>query len=675
MLPRLLIVFPSGVGECEVAPRYINPLNLRRPKAYTDALTGHDVDPEGETTDVVTPTTERPIDTGDGASVSGTKITKTTITKKVTNTTIKKTTTKTSSEKEYSSSSGSSSSSSTGYSSSSTSSSQSGYEGYGDNVEGSGYDDSSHVHGRTHSRVSRRVYTSSDRSRFKENEFEDDTAEGEEDKDGRANTQYERTHHSSGTSPDGKSTFKETRHESHSSGMSPDGTSTFKKTHHESRRVTVSEDTKTDHIPSSRWGQGGYRRTYTASSSSGRTSDSEPEETRVRLESHRTYSTGRDGDNQWGYSDPSDSYGRREESYRQQSKTHTYDSSSRGSHSGGLGEENYRRTHEGGAVTRTIGGEGSYYTESDRRTGTRIPGDTNDRGRFGWTDESERTPYSRDFDSRHKDRHYQENSHRKDDGSRSQDYSSHQGYDRHSSGQSYRSHLERHDERNIDGVRTYSSDQGRQSEGAHRGTSEGDRLGDRHYIRSEDDASKRDDYAWTHSSHDAGRDQDHWGRHGGYEESHSKSERQRSRSEARTSAWHSHSSSGHEGRGDFDDSDRDEAKTHQHFTHMESGDGTIQNGTYTRVEVDPKSGKTKTYTSKVVYNRWPTDHELSITQREHSSLPTEEQDLYSDYQRSRRTKREEELIIKPQAVTDEKTGKTMQVVHLVSNIQVLLVVV
>ncbi|XP_050701483.1 integrin alpha-PS1-like isoform X4 [Eriocheir sinensis] len=728
----------DGVGECEIDPSYINPLNLRRPRTEAQI---HEVDLERETTDGVRPAPEEPTDTGAGVIVTGTKVTKTTITKKVTNSTVKKTTAKTSSEKKYSSSTSGSSSSSTGYSSSSSSSSSSGYDGHGDNVEGSGYDDGSRVHGRTHSRVSRRVFSSSDKSRFNENDLDGKTGEGEEDEDGRVITQYERTHHSSGTSPDGSTTFKETRRES--------------------KKVTVSENTNTEHIPSSRWGQGGgYRRTYTSSSSSSSSSDGEPEEARTRWETRRTYSAGQDGDDQLGgtdssdrrtytsssssssssdgepeeartrwetrrtysagqdgddqlggtdssdrrtytsssssssssdgepekartrwetrrtYSagqdgddrlggtDSSDTYGRREESSRQYSRTHTYGSSSGDTHSGGLGEDNYHRTHEGGAVTRTIGGDGSYLTESDRRTRTRVQEGANDRERFAWSDQTEGIPYDREHRGRSGEGHYnQESTHRSrttesksisggepyldsdgdrygsrrveshdqwsqtrptssqghdDDGfRRRQDYSSRGGHDdRYSSSQSYRSH---NDGNTDEAARTYSSDhetaRGWQSEDTHRGTSEGGKWRDRQQLDAD------------------------------------------SHSETRTSAWHSRSSSGHE------NGDEARASSH-HFTHMESGDGTIQNGTYTRVEVDPETGETNTFTSKVVYNRWPTDHDLLMAQRDASYSTGEEHELSGDHQRSGRAKREKELIIKPQAVTDEKTGKTMQVVNL-----------
>lgn len=671
-LHQLFFAFPSGVGECEIDPSIINPLNFRRPT--TDAFTGPEVDLEKETPDYEAP--EETPDTGDGVSVTGTKITKTTTTKKVTVSTSKKTTSKTS-EKEYSSTKGSSSASSSS-SSFSSSSSQSGY----DNVEGSGDGDGNRVHGRTHSRVSRRIYSSSERSRFNENELGGKTGEGEEDEDGRVITHYERTHHSSGTSPDGTTTFKETRHES--------------------KKVTVSEDTNTEHIPRGRWGQGGgYKHTHTSSRSSSSSFDGEPEETRTRWETHRTYSAGRDGDDQLGGSDSSDLYGRREESHRQHSKTHTYSSSSGGSHSDGLEEDNYHRVHEGGAVTQTIGGDGTYYTESDRRTRTRVQGSTDDRDRFVWSDQNEGTPEDRDSEG-----HYYRQStrtsrvsesrsssggesYRDSDGDRSgrreesrnqwshtryedrptsqghddelrrnQDYSSHGDHDRYSSGQGYRGHDEE--------TRTYS--QSWQSEGTGRGASKGDRWGDQQY-RSQQDGSRRDEYTRSHATSDAGMGRSHTGNYGGYEDSHIDSQSHRSHSEARTSSWHSHSTTGHENRGGFDvNSHHGKGKTSSHhFAHVESGDGTIQNGTYTRVEVDPETGETKTYTSKVVYNKWPTDHDLLMAQRDATG---EEEDMFSDYHRSNRRKREQELIIKPQAVTDEKTGKTMQVVHLVSNIQV-----
>lgn len=76
--------------------------------------------------------------------------------------------------------------------------------------------------------------------------------------------------------------------------------------------------------------------------------------------------------------------------------------------------------------------------------------------------------------------------------------------------------------------------------------------------------------------------------------------------------------------------------------------------------MDPKTGRTTTYSRKVVYKKWPSNSPSDSDQ-----WGTEEDfpDFSSDHW-SARTKREKELIIKPQAVTDEKTGKTMQVVHL-----------
>lgn len=687
--------FPSGVGECDIDPSFVNPLNLRRSKIYPDTFTGHEVDLEAETTDVLKPTSEDPVSTGGEAGGSSVKVTKTTVTKKVTS--IKKTSTKTSSEKGFSestsgSTSSSSSSSSGGYSSSS---SHSGFGGYDDNMESSGYDEhSSRVHGRTHSRVSRKVYSSSDGSRFDENNFGGETTT-DDDKDGHVISHYERTHHSSGKSPDGSSTFQETQHES--------------------RKVTVSENTNTENVPSSRWGPGGgYRRTYTENRSSSRTFDGEPKETHTRWETHQIHPAGQESENRWGDSGSSDVSGRREESWRQRSRTHTVDSSTRRTHSGQYGEDSYRRTHEGGAVTRTFGHDDSHLTDGDKRTRTWGQDSTDDRERFVWSDQTERTPYNRGTESRNREEnYYEERTHKTGDISSrgrtgSGQYSgsdgdesrrvasssqwSHTRYeDRSSSNQGFDDDRLRgtHDYRGSEGGYDdrYSSTQGHRS---HQ-----DRYDDRRYdedeasgtySRSYDRTRARDDYrgwhsegtnrrhegdGWQHRGHrrpeeeDSGRDETYRENYGSSDDSYGDSERHRSYSESRTSSWHSHSSSGYgssDGLQHHQDVDDNYERRHagasseRRFSHIES-DGSVTNGTYTRVEVDPKTGKTTTYTRKAVYNSWPTDSEQGWAAEE----------LSSD-QRSGRTKREKELIIKPQAVTDEKTGKTMQVVHLVSNI-------
>ena len=668
---------------------------IRRSRIYPDTFIGPEVDLEAELTDDVKPTTQDPTSVGVEVEGSGT-VSKTTSIKKTT--TIKKTTVKTSSE----SSSGSTSSSSSGHSSSSSghsSSSQSGFDGYDGTEEGSGYGDhSSRVHGRTHSRVSRRVYSSSDGSRFGENDFGGETNKEDEDGDGRVISHYDRTHHSSGKSPDGKSTFQETRHES--------------------RKVTVSKNTNTDtdgdNVPSSRWGQGGgYRRTYSENRSSSRTNDGEPEETHTHWETHQTYPTGQDGENRWGDSGSSDTHGRREESrIEHSSRTHTVDSSTRKTHSSQLGEDNYRRTHEGGAITRPVGGEGSYWTDGDRRTRTRDQDNTDNRERFVWSDNNRGTE-----GTNREGNYYEDGAHNTGDhgaggrrGSSSHSGSGGDGYesrvdssrqqsstryegrsstnqglendrlsgthhsrgseggydDRYSSSQGYRNHQDRYDDR-----RTYSNNEDRTTYSTNYDRTRG--RDDYRRQQSEDITRRQEDDDWQHRQYrrpehtDTGREETYRGNNGD-------SARQGSRSESRTSTWQSYSSSRDGGRDRSHHQDLDDnyerhqggGNSERRFTHTNS-DGSVANGTYTRVEVDPQTGKTTTYSRKVTYKNWPTDSDHQWASEDSTFLPGDEQVL-SSHQRSPRTKREKELIIKPQAVTDEKTGKTMQVVHLVSNI-------
>ncbi|XP_047487333.1 integrin alpha-PS1-like isoform X2 [Penaeus chinensis] len=96
-------------------------------------------------------------------------------------------------------------------------------------------------------------------------------------------------------------------------------------------------------------------------------------------------------------------------------------------------------------------------------------------------------------------------------------------------------------------------------------------------------------------------------------------------------------------------------------SHFESSDSNA-NRTYKRVEVDPETGETTVYTRRVYSHSWPEDWD-------HRSFdedlpPLEEEEHKGSDRQLKRTKRERELIIKPQAVTDAKTGKTMQVVNL-----------
>ncbi|XP_042879254.1 integrin alpha-PS1-like, partial [Penaeus japonicus] len=97
------------------------------------------------------------------------------------------------------------------------------------------------------------------------------------------------------------------------------------------------------------------------------------------------------------------------------------------------------------------------------------------------------------------------------------------------------------------------------------------------------------------------------------------------------------------------------------ISHFESS-GPDENGTYKRVEIDPETGETTVYTRRVYSRRWPEDWDSRSFNQD---LPPLEGVEHEGSQRQlKRTKRERELIIKPQAVTDAKTGKTMQVVNL-----------
>lgn len=95
-------------------------------------------------------------------------------------------------------------------------------------------------------------------------------------------------------------------------------------------------------------------------------------------------------------------------------------------------------------------------------------------------------------------------------------------------------------------------------------------------------------------------------------------------------------------------------------SHFESSDSNA-NRTYKRVEVDPETGETTVYTRRVYSHSWPEDWDRRSFNED---LPPVEEEHEGSHRQLKRTKRERELIIKPQAVTDAKTGKTMQVVNL-----------
>lgn len=322
------MTFLTGVGECEIDPSYINPLILRPESgSTTDTLTGPEVEGELETTDYPGPD-EVPGSTAVHGGSSGTtvKVTKTTTVKKVTSTVTKKKTSKTS-EKDYSvSTDRTTSSGGYSYSSSSSSSSSSSLDRgiYTDDEEGSGFDhDTGREHGRSQSRVSRRVSLSSRGNTFGVDNQEGDENEGD---DGSVISHHEETRVSSGTSPDGKTRFRET--------------------HHERKKVTVKEEATEDEVPRRRWGvSGGHRRTSTDTSSGTRTSGHDPGDSHHWEEGRTSHSDRREhygtehrsgfgedgGSSTYGVDDESQ-YGR-----RGQSGTHTTESGDRG--------ESFTRTH------------------------------------------------------------------------------------------------------------------------------------------------------------------------------------------------------------------------------------------------------------------------------------------------------------------------------------------
>ncbi|XP_064116028.1 LOW QUALITY PROTEIN: integrin alpha-PS1-like [Macrobrachium nipponense] len=241
----------DGIGECEIDPSYVNPLILRRhPLSESEFFTGLEVEgeqettglphPGGKTSDTSRTSSESDLETTTG----GVKITKTTTHKKVTtSTTVKKQTTK-SSTKDVSVSADKTSHGSSSSSSSTSRVSFSGHSETGpvDDEDGSGYGiESGRMHGRAHSRVSRRVYTTEHRTKFDDrdlglNELDTDS----DDEDGDIVSHHEESRFSTRTSPDGMTTVRES--------------------HHESRKETVKEGSFGD-IPGGKWNQdGGFHR-------------------------------------------------------------------------------------------------------------------------------------------------------------------------------------------------------------------------------------------------------------------------------------------------------------------------------------------------------------------------------------------------------------------------------
>ncbi|KAK8740447.1 hypothetical protein OTU49_002915 [Cherax quadricarinatus] len=354
----------EGVGECEIDQKFINPLILRRDISITDAQTGLDVEGEIDPSHYPGPDSQGPGEPGEsggtGAGVGGVKITKTT-TKKVTNTTtIKKKTSKSTSEKELSlttektsSSHGFSSgtSSSSSFSSSSSSSSSSNLDTSVDQ-EGSGFDQTSgRESGRIHSRINRRAYFSSDKSRFNEGDRKYDL-----NTDGEGDSFHEETRTSSRTSPDGRTKFYET--------------------HHESSRTTVKEEKTEEDIPRGRWSdRGGYRQVHVGTSSSGfRTSDGIPEDGHSQWDNQNTSHSGEgahyDADRGANIGDlegssSSDRYDRKGQGWQVHDSNRRVESVSRRTHSGGYGgaeDDSYRRVYsedrritDGNSRTQTAG--------------------------------------------------------------------------------------------------------------------------------------------------------------------------------------------------------------------------------------------------------------------------------------------------------------------------------
>ncbi|XP_071513010.1 LOW QUALITY PROTEIN: uncharacterized protein [Panulirus ornatus] len=766
MCSQVNVYFFTGIGECELDSRVINPLILRRLQP-----SGTEVENELETPDSPRPGVETPEETEDkdeiesGVDAGGVKITKTT-TKKVTNTTtIKKKTSKTTSGKEFSvstertsSSSGSSSSSSSSSSFSSSSSSgisKSDFDPSGYEEEGSGFhEEGAREHGRTHTRVSRRVYSSSGGSKFRINNIDNVG-----DEDGTVVSHHEETRTSFGVSPDNKTKFHET--------------------HHESRRVTVKEETTEEEIPRGRWSDGGgYRRTYTETSSSGvRTSDSVPEDDRFHWENHRTSQSGGGAlDANFGSdtdelerSGSSDGYGR-----RLQGGGHSSIPANRGetirTHSegyGGSGNDHYRKTYneetrivDGDSRTQTTGddtaldsegirrvhiyggrtdtdndrsswpeesvGRGEWRTESgihrvdnvNRAHPTRRTGEDDftgtrtyeSRGRFGndfrhgdggsdrrvssggqrtYTDGHDRTSGHVDGDSFTSDSgdydydrvtiddkgrsHHEHDKNLDDNGYRKtifdwNDRGSHTGHSlghkrteiiRTTESHGHRTDQDRkvqhsyNDRESFGDVdeRTYTDDRSTAGEMNFRGQSNGvprpqgntfradsDRYGNS--MDSRMDSSKLRTTTWDLSSGRGGQNKAEWNTHSTHY--------QRNFDNLDNSQGHFDSTSSSSDRG---------VDLHESLVPDE-------NGTYTRVEVDPETGKTTVYTRRV-YSSWPENWDRRFYREEVSASSPQNEDEQTRQRRDlKRIKREKELIIKPQAVTDTQTGKTMQVVNL-----------
>ncbi|MCL4126441.1 UNVERIFIED_CONTAM: hypothetical protein GTU68_044886, partial [Idotea baltica] len=92
----------------------------------------------------------------------------------------------------------------------------------------------------------------------------------------------------------------------------------------------------------------------------------------------------------------------------------------------------------------------------------------------------------------------------------------------------------------------------------------------------------------------------------------------------------------------------------------QNDESSIHGDTYSRAVVDRNSGNVQVYSQKV-FSRRSGDHWQEV----HGPFKDEEwsQDFHYDDEPLKRTKREREFVIKPEAITDAQTGKTMQIVN------------
>ncbi|XP_042235673.1 integrin alpha-PS1-like isoform X1 [Homarus americanus] len=774
----------DGNGECNIDPSFINPLGSQQP------YIGVDVKGEEETPIHLGPDNEQPSEGGpteDVVTDGNVMITKKK-TKKVTSiTTISKKTSKTSDTKVFETTDRTSTSD--GHSSSFSSSSSSSSSGFSTSdrdasidQEGSGFSESGvREHGRTHSRVSRRVISSSDRSKY----GEDDSRINNVDTygDGDVVSHHEDTRTSSRTSPDGKTKYHET--------------------HHESRKVTVKEEVSNEDIPHGRWSDGGgYRQTNTETDSSGfRTSDDIPDDGHRQLENRRSghgqrfdenrrtsqsgesahydANVGVTGD-ELEESGSSNVYNRGEHGWSHHSGTHRVESVNRG--------ETVRRTHSRGQDGGSDGNYRSIYSEEKRITdggdtrteGTRTHdgegrrtvhdyggsrGTTDDRsglsyesgrGEQNWnvddgadrvdnvnrghhrvesvdagtptrrTGGSSTTTYTYEsrggFDNDDYDKirrtGISRDDRRKNSGIErdyTDDYDGHHGsgrtYDRtdsDGSGSFTRGHYGGYDRTTVEGRRTHhesnrnlenddrkvpfdwnegrTGTEGRREYATGRERTEVRRTWGSDSSRTDQDENVQqghtDGHARTSGDGAYRRTYGQDSRADGYGRSSSFSSRHGSdvgsgtdSSNLRTTTWELSSGSGGQNRarwndhsshhqGSSDNWDNSQTHTGKRISHFESP-GPDKNGTYTRVEVDPETGTTTVYTRKVYTGTLPENWDHRILREEVSSTSPHNDDEHIRNKRElRRIKREKELIIKPQAVTDAQTGKTMQVVNL-----------